>query len=47
MPSDNSVIKVQGLEKVFPGGVRAVDSVSFEVREGEVFGFRRSWDQTS
>jgi ABC-2 type transport system ATP-binding protein len=39
MPSDNSVIKVQGLEKVFPGGVRAVDSVSFEVREGEVFGF--------
>jgi ABC-2 type transport system ATP-binding protein len=39
LPSDNSVIKVQGLEKVFPGGVRAVDSVSFDVREGEVFGF--------
>jgi ABC-2 type transport system ATP-binding protein len=39
MPSDNSVIKVQGLEKVFPGDVRAVDSVSFEVREGDVFGF--------
>ncbi len=39
MPSDKSVIKVEGLEKVFPGDVRAVDSVSFEVREGEVFGF--------
>jgi len=39
VPSDNSVIKVQGLEKTFPGDVKAVDSVSFEVREGEVFGF--------
>jgi ABC-2 type transport system ATP-binding protein len=39
MPSDNSVIKVQDLQKIFPGDVRAVDSVSFEVREGEVFGF--------
>ena len=39
MPSVNSVIKVEGLEKVFPGDIRAVDSVSFEVREGEVFGF--------
>jgi ABC-2 type transport system ATP-binding protein len=37
--SDSSVIRVQGLEKVFPGDVRAVDSVSFEVQEGEVFGF--------
>ena len=34
MPLDNSVIKVQGLQKIFPGGVRAVDSVSFDVREG-------------
>jgi ABC-2 type transport system ATP-binding protein len=39
MPSDNSVIKVQNLQKIFPGNVRAVDSVSFDVREGEVFGF--------
>jgi len=39
MPSDNPVIKVQNLQKIFPGGVRAVDSVSFDVREGEVFGF--------
>jgi len=39
MPSDNSVIRVQALQKIFPGDVRAVDSVSFEVREGEVFGF--------
>jgi ABC-2 type transport system ATP-binding protein len=27
------------LEKTFPGGVRAVDDVSFHVREGEAFGF--------
>ena len=39
MPSDNSVIKVQNLQKIFPGDVRAVDSVTFDVREGEVFGF--------
>jgi len=39
MPSDKSVIRVQGLEKIFPGDVRAVDSVTFDVREGEVFGF--------
>ena len=39
MLSENSVIKVQNLEKIFPGNVRAVDSVSFDVREGEIFGF--------
>jgi ABC-2 type transport system ATP-binding protein len=33
------VIKVQNLEKVFEGGIRAVDSVSFDVGKGEVFGF--------
>jgi len=37
--SENRVIKVQALEKIFPGDVRAVDSVSFDVREGEIFGF--------
>lgn len=39
MKSDKMVIRVQNLEKVFPGDVRAVDSVSFDVKEGEVFGF--------
>jgi len=39
MPSNNSVIRVQNLEKIFPGNVRAVDSVSFDVKEGEIFGF--------
>jgi ABC-2 type transport system ATP-binding protein len=39
MQIENSVVKVQNLEKVFEGNIRAVDSVSFEVGEGEVFGF--------
>jgi len=39
MSSGMSAIRVQDLEKVFPGDVRAVDSVTFDVREGEVFGF--------
>lgn len=37
-PSGTVVIEVQGLSKNF-GSVRAVRSVSFEVRQGEVFGF--------
>jgi ABC-2 type transport system ATP-binding protein len=32
-------IRVEQLEKVFPGGVRAVDKISFSVQEGEAFGF--------
>jgi len=39
MPSDDSVIIVQNLEKIFPGDIRAVDSVSFDVKAGEIFGF--------
>ncbi len=31
------VIKVSGLTKVYPGGVLAVDHISFEVYEGEIF----------
>ena len=32
-----SMLKVQGLAKSF-GAIRAVDSVSFEVRPGEIYG---------
>ena len=34
-----NVISVDKLTKVFPGGVRAVDSVELEVKTGEIFGF--------
>lgn len=33
------MIDVQALVKDYPGGVRAVDGISFHVDEGEVFGF--------
>ncbi len=32
-------IEVRGLTKTYPGGIRAVDQVSFWVGEGEIFGF--------
>jgi ABC-2 type transport system ATP-binding protein len=32
-------IVVEGLTKVYEGGVVAVDGISFDVREGELFGF--------
>ncbi len=35
----DNVIEVSNLTKIFNGKVKAVDHVSFEVREGEVFGF--------
>ncbi len=35
----DSIIEVDDLTKVYPGGTRAVDGVSFSVRRGEFFGF--------
>jgi ABC-2 type transport system ATP-binding protein len=37
--SSMSTIEVEALAKVYPGGTRAVDDVSFAVAEGEFFGF--------
>ena len=34
----NAVIKVESLEHVYGGKVRALDGVDFEVNEGEIFG---------
>ncbi len=31
-------VSVSGLTKVYPGGTKAVDDVSFDVKEGEIFG---------
>ena len=36
--SQTAIVKVEGLSKVF-GQLKAVDGVSFEVEEGEIFGF--------
>jgi ABC-2 type transport system ATP-binding protein len=36
--STNVIVKVEGLSKTF-GKLQAVDNVSFEIKEGEVFGF--------
>lgn len=34
-----AIIEVKNLSKVFPGGITAVNKVSFSVNEGEIFGF--------
>jgi ABC-2 type transport system ATP-binding protein len=34
-----SVIQTKGLTKIFPGNVRAVDGIDFEVSAGEIFAF--------
>ena len=33
------LIEVSNLVKVFPGGIRAVDDITFTVDKGEIFGF--------
>lgn len=38
MPPDEPVIKTAGLTKVFPGGIKAVDSLDLSVTAGEIFG---------
>jgi ABC-2 type transport system ATP-binding protein len=38
-PAGDVMIDVRGLTKVFGEKTRAVDGVSFQVQEGEVFGF--------
>lgn len=35
----SAMIEAEGLTKTFPGGVTAVDGVTFTVEEGEIFGF--------
>ena len=32
-------IEVEHLTKIFPGGIKAVDDISFDVDEGEMWGF--------
>jgi ABC-2 type transport system ATP-binding protein len=34
-----TIIEAQGLTKIYPGGILAVDNVNFSVYEGEIFGF--------
>ncbi len=38
-PADRGVVEVVDLLKVYPGGTRAVDGISFAVANGEFFGF--------
>ena len=39
MPEDKNVIEVKDLVKVYDKKIRAVDGISFTVKEGEIFGF--------
>lgn len=39
---NNNIIEVKNLTKKF-NGLTAVDSVSFEVRKGEIFGFLKKF----
>lgn len=35
----DTIIKTEGLTKIYPGDVRAVDGIAFAVETGEIFGF--------
>ena len=37
--ADGRAVEAEGLERVFKGGIRAVDGVDLAVERGEVFGF--------
>jgi ABC-2 type transport system ATP-binding protein len=39
MSENEAVINVEGLTKVFNGGLVAVDHINFSVKQGEIFGF--------
>ncbi len=39
MSQNGEIIKVEGLTKVFNGGLVAVDHINFSVKQGEIFGF--------
>ena len=34
-----AIVETHELTKIFPGDIRAVDGIDFEVHEGEIFGF--------
>ena len=37
--NNNAIIQVENLVKVYPGGTKAVEDITFSVAEGEFFGF--------
>ena len=37
--SQNNIIQVEGLVKVYPGGVKVLSGIDFSVGRGEFFGF--------
>ena len=39
MTEDKSVIQTQKLTKIYPGNMKAVDAIDFEVKAGEIFAF--------
>src|SRR4051812_48384762 len=38
MQTTNEVIRTEGLTKIYPGGVKAVDHLDLSVERGEIFG---------
>ena len=37
--SQNNIVQVEGLVKVYPGGVKVLSGIDFSVGRGEFFGF--------